>query len=287
MSQHRIRMVAVKDSGPCSWWVARSQPSSSPRWPGAPAALPIRTDRCVWSTLLLGGGVEYPLAECRPVGGDRSLRCAEVHLFRADEFAATGRSTRPEAPSRQGMGDRPKPVPHACVSGGRRGRRRRGHGRGRRAGAPRAPRAAARSSPARSAPRAGRALPFSCLATSLRPIRPRSLSTSCTITSSTSPRDITSSMCADAARADVRDVEQSVGALLQLDEGAELRRLDDLAGVGVADLGLLRQGVDRGDRGRRPWCPRSRRRGSSRPPRCRSGRRGRPRARGSSRRPCR
>jgi polyribonucleotide nucleotidyltransferase len=36
--------------------------------------------------------------------------------------------------------------------------------------------------------------PFSCLATSLRPIRPRALSTSWTITSSTSPRSITSSM---------------------------------------------------------------------------------------------
>ena len=37
-------------------------------------------------------------------------------------------------------------------------------------------------------------LPFSCLATSLSPIRPRSLSTSWTSTSSTSPRVITSSM---------------------------------------------------------------------------------------------
>jgi hypothetical protein len=33
------------------------------------------------------------------------------------------------------------------------------------------------------------------------------------------------------AGAHVRDVEQAVGALLQLDEGAELGRLDDLAGV--------------------------------------------------------
>src|SRR5438270_4200550 len=37
----------------------------------------------------------------------------------------------------------------------------------------------------------------------------------------------------DAARADVRDVEETVRPLLQLDEGAELRRLHDLAGVGV------------------------------------------------------
>src|SRR5690242_16614730 len=52
----------------------------------------------------------------------------------------------------------------------------------------------------------------------------------------------------DTARADVRDVEQSVGALLQLDEGAELGRLHDLAGERVADLGLLRQSLDRRDR---------------------------------------
>src|SRR5581483_6708148 len=54
-----------------------------------------------------------------------------------------------------------------------------------------------------------------------------------------------------AAGPDVRDVEQPVRALLQLDEGAELRRFDDLAGVGVPHLRLLRQALDRGDRGRR------------------------------------
>src|SRR5262249_44386622 len=54
---------------------------------------------------------------------------------------------------------------------------------------------------------------------------------------------------ADAARADVGDVQQPVGALRQLDEGAELRRLDDLAGVLVAALGLLGQPLDRVDRG--------------------------------------
>src|SRR5436190_13660751 len=54
---------------------------------------------------------------------------------------------------------------------------------------------------------------------------------------------------ADATRADVRDVQKAVGPLLQLDERAELRRLDDPAGVRVADLGLLRQGLDRRDRG--------------------------------------
>src|SRR5579884_1295128 len=46
------------------------------------------------------------------------------------------------------------------------------------------------------------------------------------------------------AGADVRDVQQPVRALLQLDEGAELGRLDDLAGVRVADLRLLGQGAD-------------------------------------------
>src|SRR5256885_6654759 len=40
----------------------------------------------------------------------------------------------------------------------------------------------------------------------------------------------------DPAGADVGDVEQAVGALRQLDEGAELGGLDDLAGVLVADL---------------------------------------------------
>src|SRR5881392_2318077 len=48
----------------------------------------------------------------------------------------------------------------------------------------------------------------------------------------------------DPARADVRDVQEPVSALLQLDEGAELRRLDDLAGERVADLRLLRQRLD-------------------------------------------
>src|SRR5829696_623802 len=50
---------------------------------------------------------------------------------------------------------------------------------------------------------------------------------------------------ADAPGPDVRDVEQAVGALLQLDERAELGRLHDLAGIRVADLGLLRERVDR------------------------------------------
>src|SRR5437899_400918 len=54
---------------------------------------------------------------------------------------------------------------------------------------------------------------------------------------------------ADSARADIGDVQQAVGSLLQLDEGTELRGLDDLAGVGVADLGGFRERLDRCDRG--------------------------------------
>src|SRR5437763_6439606 len=53
---------------------------------------------------------------------------------------------------------------------------------------------------------------------------------------------------ADAARADVGDGKQAVGSLLQLDEGAELRGLHDLARVGVADLRGLRERLDRCDR---------------------------------------
>src|SRR4029077_1390509 len=41
------------------------------------------------------------------------------------------------------------------------------------------------------------------------------------------------------SRRDVRDVQQSIGALRQLDEGAEGRRLDGFPGVLVADLDLL------------------------------------------------
>src|SRR4051794_16186029 len=43
---------------------------------------------------------------------------------------------------------------------------------------------------------------------------------------------------------DVGDVQQAVGALRQLDEGAEGRRLDDLAGERVADLDLLGHRAD-------------------------------------------
>src|ERR1700739_4671130 len=47
-----------------------------------------------------------------------------------------------------------------------------------------------------------------------------------------------------AAGRDVRDVQQAVGALGQLHEGAEGGRLDDLAGVFVADLDLLHHHPD-------------------------------------------
>src|SRR4051794_8064662 len=48
---------------------------------------------------------------------------------------------------------------------------------------------------------------------------------------------------------DVRDVEQPVGALGELDEGAERRRLDHLALELVPDLGLLGHRLDAGDAG--------------------------------------
>src|SRR3954449_6169424 len=49
------------------------------------------------------------------------------------------------------------------------------------------------------------------------------------------------------ARRDVGDVQQAVGALGQLDEGPERRRLDDLALELVADLDLLGHLADPGD----------------------------------------
>src|SRR5262249_668810 len=53
----------------------------------------------------------------------------------------------------------------------------------------------------------------------------------------------------DPAGADVRHVEQAVRPLLQLDERAELGRLDYLARVGVPHLGLLRHRLDHRDGG--------------------------------------
>ena len=71
-------------------------------------------------------------------------------------------------------------------------------------------------------------------------MRPRSRSTSTTRTLISSPLLRTSSTVLDAlAGRDVGDVQQAVGALGELDEGAERGRLDDLAGELVADLDLL------------------------------------------------
>src|SRR3954447_2554479 len=53
----------------------------------------------------------------------------------------------------------------------------------------------------------------------------------------------------DAPGADVRDVEQAVGALLQLDERTEVGGLDDPSCVGVSDLRLLGEVADRLDGG--------------------------------------
>ena len=78
-----------------------------------------------------------------------------------------------------------------------------------------------------------------------RPMRPRSRSTSTTRTLTSSPLLSTSSTRLDAlAGRDVGDVQQAVGALGELDEGAEGRRLDDLADVLVADLDLLHHHPD-------------------------------------------
>ena len=55
---------------------------------------------------------------------------------------------------------------------------------------------------------------------------------------------------ADAAGPDVRDVEQAVGALLQLDERAELGRLHDLAlWYSSPTSGSFVSALDRRDRG--------------------------------------
>ena len=96
---------------------------------------------------------------------------------------------------------------------------------------PRAPRRSCRRSPGRRRRRT--------------PMRPRSRSTSTTRTVISSPLLSTSSTRLDAvARRDVGDVQQAVGALRELDEGAEGGRLDDLAEVLVADLDLLHHRPD-------------------------------------------
>ena len=76
-------------------------------------------------------------------------------------------------------------------------------------------------------------------------MRPRSRSTSTTLDVDLVAlvQHVLDGLDALAGR-DVRDVQQAVGALRQLDEGAERRRLDDLAGVLVADLDLLHHHPD-------------------------------------------
>ena len=84
-------------------------------------------------------------------------------------------------------------------------------------------------------------------------MRPRSLSTSTTVTSQlvAAVDDVLDRLDA-LAGLEVRDVQQAVGALGELDERAEGGRLDDLAGELVADLDLLGHRADPLDAGRRP-----------------------------------
>ena len=56
--------------------------------------------------------------------------------------------------------------------------------------------------------------------------------------------DVLDRLDALALLAEPRDVEQAVGALLELDEGAEVGGLDDRAGEHVADLDLLGHRLD-------------------------------------------
>ena len=114
-------------------------------------------------------------------------------------------------------------------------------------------------------------------------------STSTTVTSISSPgvEDVLDRVD-PLARLHVGDVEQAVGALGQLDEGAEGGRLDDLGRrVAVADLGLLGHRLDPRDAGFDQVAGRARRSGPCRRPRRRSRPRTPRRGRGSSRRPCR
>ena len=118
------------------------------------------------------------------------------------------------------------PVPSAAVAPRRARRRGRRAGPCRRCPSPPAPR---RTCPRSRGPRRGGGR---CGRARGRPRPP------CTLSSS--PRLTTSSTVFDPlAGRDVRDVQQAVGALRELDEGAERGGLDDLAGELVADLDLL------------------------------------------------
>ena len=129
----------------------------------------------------------------------------------------------------------------------------------------------------------------SIFATRVRPIRPRSLSTSTTTTRTlvAAVEHLRGGLEPVALRQDAAHVQQAVDALAELDERAEVGDLDDLAGVLVTDLDLLGHRLDRLPRPARRARRSCRRCGSSRLPRCRSAPRSRPRASGWSRRPCR
>ena len=129
-------------------------------------------------------------------------------------------------PSRAGR--RPRGRRRRCGRAAGRGHGRRRRRRRRRS---RAPRPTCRRSSGSSARR--------------RPMRPRSRSTSTTRTWISSPLLRTSSTVSTRWPGDdVGDVQQAVGALGELDERAEGRRLDDLAGELVADLDLLGHRAD-------------------------------------------
>ena len=197
--------------------------------------------------LVLGGRAR---ADPEPQGdgsdGVHALRDdpdARVELGQADASSPQSvSSTLGIAPGRSGgAGGRsraapPSPPPRVAPPRSRAGRGRRRHRRGRGAGRRRCRRrrrqrrrSSSTDLPAISGSSARR-----------RPMRPRSRSTSTTRTSISSPLLRTSSTVSTRWPGDdVGDVQQAVGALGQLDEGAEGRRLDDLAGELVADLDLL------------------------------------------------
>ena len=75
-------------------------------------------------------------------------------------------------------------------------------------------------------------------------LRALSISTTSTVTRVAALDDVLDVLHALALGAEARDVEQAVGALLELDEGAEVGGLDDASGEDVADLDLLGHRLD-------------------------------------------
>ena len=200
-----------------------------------------------------------PAARRRPVAAPRSVTPVAPAAAAVAPAAVAPRSRPPRPPARRGRGRRDR-------------RRRPSSGRRCRA----------------SASSSGLLPAIAGSSERRRPIRPRSLSTSATVTSISSPADEHVLDRVDPlAGLDVRDVQQAVGALRQLDEGAEGGRLDDLALELVADLGLAGHRLDPLDARPRPARRSARRRGRCRRRRCRSRPRTPPACRGSSRRPCR